>query len=63
MEQSAAAVVVAGTVTARDSAIGFLVAREMKGEGVRVLFGPAAALAFGAGFGLAVAALGWLRRR
>jgi hypothetical protein len=30
---------------------------------VRVLFGPAAALAFGAGLGIVLAAVGWWRRR
>jgi hypothetical protein len=47
----------------RDSAVGFLVAREFKGEGARVLFGPQAAFAFGAGVGLVLALLRLLRRR
>ena len=62
MDQSAAGVLVAESVTARDTAIGLLVTREFHGDGNRVLFGPASAFAFGAGAALALWLLSRLRR-
>ena len=63
LDQSAAAVVVAGEVTARDSAIGLVITPRFEGEGNRVLFGPATAFAFGAGVGLVMLLARMLRRR
>jgi hypothetical protein len=63
MDQAAAGLVVSRVAHARDSAIGLLVAREFRGEGVRVLLGTRAAFAFGAGLGLALGVLAALRRR
>jgi hypothetical protein len=62
MDQAAAGALVADSVRVRDSAIGLLVTRDFQGEGNRVLFGPQAAFAFGAGFGLIVWLLSRLRR-
>jgi hypothetical protein len=45
-------VVVTGEARVRDSAIGLLITPRFEGDGNRVLFGPQAALAFGAGVGL-----------
>jgi hypothetical protein len=59
MEQAAGALVVAESVHMRDSAVGFLLAREVRGAGIRVLFGPSGALALGAGLAAAL----WLLRR
>jgi hypothetical protein len=47
----------------RDSAIGVLLARDVQGEGVRVLLDARGALALGAGLGLALGLLSALRRR
>jgi hypothetical protein len=63
LDQAATGLVVSKTASARDSVIGLLLAREFQGEGVRVLMGPGAAFAFGAGLGVALALLGILRRR
>jgi hypothetical protein len=52
LDQSAAGIVVGGEMRARDSAIGLLITPRFEGYGNRVLFGPSAALAFGAGVGL-----------
>jgi hypothetical protein len=54
LDQSAAGLVVGGEMRARDSAIGLLITPRFEGHGNRVLFGPSAALAFGAGLGLAM---------
>jgi hypothetical protein len=59
MEQAAGGLVVAGSVQATQSAIGFLMTPRFEGSGNRILFGPAAAFAFGAGF----AAVLWVFRR
>ena len=59
MEQAAGGIVVAGRVQATQSAIGLLVTPRFEGSGNRVLFGPAAAFAFGAGFATVL----WLLRR
>jgi hypothetical protein len=53
LDQAAAGFVASKAVRARDSAIGLVLARELHGEGVRILMGPRAA--FGAGLGLALA--------
>ena len=63
LEQTAGGVIISKTAHARDSLIGLVLAREFRGDGVRVLMGPRAALAFGAGLGLALGLLGGLRRR
>jgi hypothetical protein len=63
LDQGAGGLVVARTAHARDSAIGLVLARELKGENVRVLAGPRAAFAFGAGLGLALALVAAVRRR
>jgi hypothetical protein len=50
MDQAAAGIVAGGSVHVRDSVIGMLVTPRFEGqEGVRVLMGPRAAFAFGAG--------------
>ncbi len=50
MDQAAGGIVVGGSVHVRDSVIGMLVTPRFEGqEGVRVLMGPKAAFAFGAG--------------
>lgn len=63
MDQAAAGVVVSRHVNATQSLVGVLVAGRVEGDEVRVLFGPAAALAFGAGVGAVLGLLGWLRAR
>lgn len=62
LDQAAGGLVASKTVHARDSAIGLVLAREFQGEGVRVLMGPRAVLAFGAGLGLALALVAVARR-
>ncbi len=52
MEQSATVAMLAPRVTVKNSAIGLLFARHVEGD-VRALFGPRAAVAFGAAFGAA----------
>jgi len=54
MDQSAAAVVFTGQARVRDSVIGVIFGSHVEGDNNRVLFGPTAALAFGAGFGVAL---------
>ncbi len=61
MDQAAAGVVAAGSARVRDSAIGLLVTPHFEGEGVRVLMGPRAAFAFGAGLGLVLTVVRLLR--
>jgi hypothetical protein len=63
MDQAAGGLVVSQAAHVRDSAIGVLLAREFHGEGVRVLMGTRAALAFGAGLGLALGLAAFLGRR
>jgi hypothetical protein len=63
MDQAAAAVVVGRAVEVRDSAIGVLLTPNFRGQGVRVLMGPKAAFAFGAGVGLVLSLVGFVRRR
>jgi hypothetical protein len=63
LDQSAAGVVVAGAVKARDSIIGLALSPRLEGENIRVLMTAPAALAFGAGLGLVLAlARLWGRR-
>ena len=62
LEQSAAAVVAARSVEISDSAVGVLLARDVKGHNVRVLFGVPAAIAFGAAAGAVLWLLGRRRR-
>jgi len=52
IEQSAAVAVLAPAVTVKNSAVGLLVAQRVEGN-VSALFGPRAAVAFGAAFGAA----------
>jgi len=54
---------VAKAAYVRDSAIGLLLTREFRGDGVRVLMGTRAAFAIGAGLGLALGLFTSLRRR
>jgi hypothetical protein len=63
LDQSAAGVLLGKSVTARDSAIGLVVTPHLEGTNVRVLMGPQAALAFGAGVGLVLALARFLGRR
>jgi hypothetical protein len=62
MDQTAAGVVIAKEAEVRDSAIGLLVTGRFEGHGNRVLMGPPAAFAFGAGVGLVLWLLGRWRR-
>ena len=62
LDQAAAGLVASRTIRARDSAIGLVLAREFHGDGVRVLMAPRAALAFGAGLGLALALVAGIHR-
>jgi len=52
VQDSAAAAIVAPSVTVNSSVVGLLFARHVEGD-VRALFGPRAAVAFGAAFGAA----------
>jgi hypothetical protein len=63
MDQAAAGVVAGGTVHVRDSAIGVLLTGRFEGQGVRVLMGPQAAFALGAGAALVLSLFGLWRRR
>src|SRR5262245_4930479 len=63
LDQSAAGVVVGGSVSARDTVIGLALTPRLEATGVRVLMGPRAAMAFGAGLGLVLALARLLRRR
>jgi hypothetical protein len=63
MDQAASVLVVSKSTHARDSLIGLVLAREFRGDSVRVLMGPRAALAFGAGLGLALGLLALFRGR
>jgi hypothetical protein len=62
MDQAASGVVVGGAVHVRDSAIGLVLTPRFEGHGVRVLMGPQAAFAFGAGAALMLGLLGLWRR-
>jgi hypothetical protein len=63
LDQAAAGVVAGESVHVRDSVIGVVLTPRFEGHGVRVLMGPQAAFAFGAGVALLVGALRlWSRR-
>jgi len=63
LQQAGAGVIVTRVAQIRDSAVGFLIAREVHPQNVRVLFGVREAAAFGTAAGLALAlVLGWRRR-
>jgi hypothetical protein len=63
LQQAGAGVIVTRVAQISDSAVGFLLAREVHPHNVRVLFGVREALAFGAAAGAALAlVLGWRRR-
>jgi hypothetical protein len=63
MDQAAGGVVAGGSVHVRDSIIGLLLTPRFDGQGVRVLMGPRAAFAFGAGMALVLSAWRvWARR-
>ena len=61
LDQAASAVVVAESVHATQSVVGFLVARNVSGD-VRVMFGPRAAFAFGAGLACVIGGFRLLHR-
>lgn len=63
LDQSAAGVVLARTVAVRDSVIGLVITPRLDARNVRVLMGPRAALAFGAGVGVVLALARLWRRR
>jgi hypothetical protein len=55
LDQSAAAVVLGRAVTARNSLIGLAIASRLEAANSRILMGPGAALALGAGIGVVLA--------
>jgi hypothetical protein len=62
LQQAGAGVIVTRVAQISDSAVGFLLAREIRPHNVRVLFGVREAVAFGAAAGVALAlVLGWRR--
>jgi hypothetical protein len=63
LQQAGAGVIVTRIAQVNDSAVGFLIAREVRAQNLRVLFGVREALAFGAAAGLALALVFGLRRR
>ena len=64
LQQAGAGVIVTRLAQVNDSAVGILIAREVRAQNLRVLFGVREALAFGAAAGLALAlALGLRRAR
>jgi hypothetical protein len=63
MDQAASGIVAGGSVHVRDSAIGLLLTPRFEGQGVRVLMGPQAAFAFGAGVAVVLSLIGLWRRR
>lgn len=63
LQQAGAGVVMTRVARVDNSAIGFLIAREVQPNNVRVLFGLREAAAFGAAAGLALALVLGLRRR
>ena len=63
LQQAGAGVVITRIAQVNDSAIGFLIARDVRAQNLRVLFGVREALAFGAAAGLALALGLGLRRR
>ena len=63
LSQAGAGAVITRLAEVNDSAVGFLIAREVRGQNIRVLFGVREALAFGAAAGLALTLVLGLRRR
>jgi len=63
LQQAGAGAIVTRIAQVNDSAVGFLIAREVRAQNLRVLFGVREALAFGAAAGLALALALGLRRR
>ena len=63
LSQAGAGAIVTRIAQVNDSTVGFLIAREVRGQNIRVLFGAREALAFGAAAGLALALVLGLRRR
>ena len=63
LSQAGAGAIVTRIAQVNDSAVGFLIAREVRGQNIRVLFGAREALAFGAAAGLALALVLGLRKR
>ena len=63
LDQSMAGATVGWTIAARASVIGLAITPRLDARNVRVLMGPRAALAFGAGVGLALALARLWRRR
>ena len=62
MDQAAGGVVAAGSVHVRDSVVGLVLTPRFEGHNVRVLMGPRAALAFGAGLAVVLGFMGLWRR-
>ena len=58
-----AGVAVGRTIAARDSVIGLAITPRLEGRNVRVLMGPRAALAFGAGVGAVLVLARFWRHR
>ena len=63
LHQAGAGAIVTRLAQVNDSAVGFLIAREVRAQNLRVLFGVREAVAFGAAAGLALALALGLRRR
>jgi hypothetical protein len=63
LDQSLAGVALGRTITARDSIIGIAIAPRLDARNVRVLLGPRAGLAFGAGLGVVLVLARLWRRR
>lgn len=63
LQQAGAGAIVTRIAQVNDSAVGFLIARDVRAQNLKVLFGVREALAFGAAAGVALAIiLGWRRR-
>jgi hypothetical protein len=63
IDQGAAGLMIARRARVRDSAIGILITPRLQSEGIHVLMGPRAGLAFGAGLGLVLGLFRLWRRR
>ncbi len=63
LEQASAGVIVTRMAQVKDSAVGFLIARNVSGTNVRVMFGVRQAIAFGAAAGIALGLVLGARRR
>lgn len=63
LQHAGAGAIVTRIAQVNDSAVGFLIARDVRAQNLKVLFGVREALAFGAAAGVALAViLGWRRR-